>query len=793
MRSSHKRKHSVSTSLNLSGRRSPVPGLYQDQKSPQGSKSPILFINDQLRSPLGLPPQQGRRSPTNLLQQDNRSPTNLQPQGRRSPIGFYQQGYDYDRRSPTNTIQVQERKSPLTLLPDLDFDRRSPTSQILVQGRRSPIGFSQGLITSIQITPTDRKSPVGSFPIPPITVSNPSETIALTLKTMKSKPDTPPPGQPGSDGESVQERKEKPSVMKEILAFVRKPSKKVTTRTGKFAAAFSRRESGSGSPLIRQSTFSSAPAASSRAGKNAVTKQMSEVGFEPKMSLKFKSLNTKMSLRLRSRASAAEEKRKDKRSSGDEISDMESSDSKPEKLCSSITSVPFELENVRFEKVGESYIKHEQIREETIEKDTSPIQVVALSQASIDPEDCIKIEPLVIVNDDDQETIETLKKTLESTIGSEPQAKQSIETNVDDSECQDSGTVKSTVQCPTFEIEPPSRRASFDPPRSPYLENLRSPNSTDRELNRFDSGGDSFEIVDTDRNRESSFEDRYSSMDTSFDISRYQSTSYEDQNSSFELVELENNHRAGADKSVFDLRKSSIELVDVETFQQRSGPPEGRKSSLETHFDYSKPPTKPGIIVPKAKKQISEPCRHRDQHASNMKTHHSAPQRARSPLSTQTSSNFSSRDSYDSSFEPISLTKSYHSHRNNTNSDMELKSPFADLSKQHFPLPTKSPNESRTFLCTDHRCAAIFEPRPPRTTSPFLGYQGASSGSEFEPPSPRRAASASPKHTFTFRIVLKKVDSSPDAICPSAERRNADRRRRRDSRRKRLMDTGKSF
>lgn len=78
----------------------------------------------------------------------------------------------------------------------------------------------------------------------------------------------------------VQERKER-SVIREIIAFVRKPSKKATTttaattRTGRFANAFTRAESSSASPLPRQSTFSSSPAASSRAAKSAVTKQMS--------------------------------------------------------------------------------------------------------------------------------------------------------------------------------------------------------------------------------------------------------------------------------------------------------------------------------------------------------------------------------------------------------------------------------------------------------------------------------------------------------------------------------------
>lgn len=281
--------------------------------------------------------------------------------------------------------------------------------------------------------------------------------------------------------------------------------------------------------------------------------------------------------------------------------------------------------------------------------------------------------------------------------------------------------------------------------------------------------------------------DRHSSMDTSFDISRYQSTSYEDQNSSFELVELDNSQRTSArdDKtSPFDIRKSSIELVDAETFQRSY--PEGRKSSLETHFDLAEgyqqtSPRSAFTVIPKARKQISEPGRNRD-HKVSMKTHYSAPHRAKSPLSNQTSSNYSSRDSYDSMFDSSAL--------------FELRSPFSERdSRQHFPLPRKSSNESSSrFLCTDKRCASIFEPRPARLSSTHLDT---SSGSEFEPPSPRRAASASPKHTFTFRIVLKKVDSSPDAICPSAERRIArdklEKNKRRDSRRKKLLEIGKSF
>lgn len=794
MKSSHRRKSSISTPLNLQqGRKSPL--LFQDQKSPQGRKSPILLIHEPSRTSPGFG-------------NDYRSPTG---QGRRSPLGFYQ-NFEPDRnRSPTYD---QERRSPIGLGP-FDSGRRSPTYQnqsrrspsgieerrmstVQVQGHRSPIGYAQGLITSITISPHDR-SPISN--IPPITVSNPSETCLINTKSeytndnineqaKLSKDSTPTKDSQPSLQSTTEIKKEKPSVIRELLTFVRKPSKKIssssTTRTGRFAAAFSRADSGSSTPLLRQSTFSTSPAASSRAAKSAVTKQMSEVGYEPKISLKF----TKMSLRLR-KSDNNDKKTKDKKLSGDEISESENESSQvscsgPSSRTASI--MPFELENVHFEKVGDSYIKHDSIITEESIDNTSPIKIVAMS------------DDKKIAQNNDNKNIQSnfevdkdlleLKQSLAHIIKSDESDK--IENEYSGKDGDELQTVKMTVQCPTFEIEPPSRRASFDPPRSPYLESLRSPNDTTNTTDpssKFDSGGDSFEMIDTDRNRESSFEDRYSSRDTSFDISRYQSTSYEDQNSSFELIEVDKNLNEDSEISPrIDLRKSSIELVDVETFQQRQGP-EGRKSSLETHFDYTKPaplkkselPTsKSAFGIVRTKKQISEPSRCRDHIVSNMKSHYSAPQRARSPLSQQASSFSSreSRDSYDSSFEPIILPKS------------ELCSPYADPTKKHFPLPRKSSNDQTSFLCTDQRCASIFEPRPPRLTSPFLNSD--TSGNEFEPPSPRRAASASPKHTFTFRIVLKKVDSSPDAICPSAERRGR-MNRRRDSRRKKLMETGKSF
>lgn len=364
--------------------------------------------------------------------------------------------------------------------------------------------------------------------------------------------------------------------MREILAFSewristwrnstwrisRKSSRKATTRTGKFAAAFgARTESNAATPLMRQSTFSSSPRPSSGAGKTAVTKQTSlSEGIESKISLKI--LNSKMSFRLR-----RPEKSKEKKSSGDELSDMESSDSKVEKMCSSSSDMAFELENIRFEKVGESYIKHEKIREETIEDTTpSPVQIVDVNDIEMRLDNQSRKTSSNKMNninnndnknnnsDNSKETDKT--KTQESVYNSETQLKKVENTESVDSIKEDGITIngnlrhttsfnddnvnalkltlehfilkpepvyatindpnridgkdneqKAELQCPTFEIMPPSRRSSFDPPRSPYLENLRSPCETDPEimnLNRLDSAGDSFELVDTDRNHES--------------------------------------------------------------------------------------------------------------------------------------------------------------------------------------------------------------------------------------------------------------------------------------------------
>lgn len=393
-----------------------------------------------------------------------------------------------------------------------------------------------------------------------------------------------------------------------------------------------------------------------------------------------------------------------------------------------------------FVKVGESYIKHDHISEEASSSKQDSQEVENEGSSNLTQ----KIEHVY----------EELKKSLETIMDKTSSAKSDSTTK--EQEKTEEKTEGNTIQCPTFEIEPPSRRASFDPPRSPFLENIRSLSSTDH--SRGDSAGESFELVESDRYRESSFEERCSSISSSFNISRYQSTSYEDPTSSFEIVENNDGARHQEEKkSPYEAaRKGSVELVDADTFERST--PKGRKSSLETHFDLAESyrPTTTGPRNHKQEKKILPSVQHR----------------TRSPLSCQTSSNYSSRDSYDSNMDP------------------------RDYTRQHFVFQ-KATNEKQAVLCTDKRCAQIFEPRPARTTSPFLNANDTSSGSEFDhfdPPSPRRAVSASPKHTFTFRIVLKKVESSPDAICPERRSRDRyDRHRRRDSRKKRLLEQGKSF
>lgn len=748
---------------------------------------------------------------------------------------------------------------------------------------------------------SEKRSPMG--PIPPITVSNPAETYKSAEREREAAEAAARELEKEKEREAAaQPQQEKKSVMREILAFVRKPSKHISTRTNRFANAFTRAESGSSSgPLIRQSTFSASPAASSTAAKSAVQKQMSEVGFEPKMSLKFAHY-TKMSLKLRRSAKREEEekeKEKQKQGSSAAGSKRPSADlslGHPEQQVGGASAaeeeLPFELANVHFEKVGESYIKHERLREleEPFEAESQPE-----AEASKEPEAKKEVEPDAAMAQFVEEVTNSLKVVALNGDGGavavhhftrRSESREPIEPRISEERESDSNDLlipeemraelveilkayppepvyvnlqalrreteepdpaaaqaenvsaallaaevpeKKPLQCPTIEFEPPSRRSSFDPPRSPFLEQLRSP-GVDTEtdlinLQRLDSGGDSFELVESKWSKssrgESSFDCPYSSRDTSFDvsISRYQSTSYEDQTSSFEIVDTD---ERGQGRRAVDLRKSSIELVDAETFQRSGSSCGGRKSSLETHFDYT--PTEGGGRSP----SLPFPAMTKKQRTENFRQLHVSPfsafSRARSPLSQQTSSNYSSRDSYDSS--------GSYPHGYGYPPEPQ-KSPYGDPSRKHFPLTVRQKGdeerEVRTFLCTDQRCASIFEPRPSSVLTQQLstgsmstpsGYTngtprvpgavpsgpvplphpgplsscGFSSGSEFEPPSPRRAASASPKHTFTFRIVMKKVDSSPEALCPERHRsRIIDRYRRRDSRRKRIHDAGKSF
>ncbi|KAI8039938.1 hypothetical protein M5D96_007363 [Drosophila gunungcola] len=861
LRASNRRKNSgqLSISLGTQGRRSPV-GL--NDRSPQGRRSP-LFPNS----------AGGLRSPCDPMT----SPTV------RSPTG------EPRKSSPTFSVHTQERRSPLGAVAPTDFGcqfglpgthRRSPTSTVHVQDMATEpeeAGFvglkrpSISLFTPIYFA-SEKRSPMG--PIPPITVSNPAETYKEAAEAAAREKERE------REKEAAQPQ-EKKSVMREILAFVRKPSKHLSSRTNRFANAFTRAESGSsGGPLIRQSTFSASPAASSTAAKSAVQKQMSEVGFEPKISQKFTHY-AKMSLRLRRSTKRDEEEKKQSSAGG-----LEEAQCGPEPGQCGAPTAPRTgsrkgdrtgAGNGNGRRNGNGSKEAEVEVEQTdaamalfVEEVTNSLKVVALngeggaaavhhftrrseSREPIEPRISEERESdsndLMIPDEMRAELVEILKAYAPEPVYVNLQALRRETEDADLAVAQAEAAVlaaalvaeplKKPLQCPTIEFEPPSRRSSFDPPRSPFLEQLRSP-GVDTEtdlinLQRLDSGGDSFDLVESKWSKssrgESSFDCPYSSRDTSFDvsISRYQSTSYEDQTSSFEIVDTDEKGAQGAQggRRAVDLRKSSIELVDAETFQRSGSSCGGRKSSLETHFDYT--PTdgrSPSLPFPAmSKKQRTE--NFRQLHVSQF----SAFSRARSPLSQQTSSNYSSRDSYDSS--------GSYPHGYGYPPEPQ-KSPYGDPSRKHFPLTVRQKSraeeeerEVRTFLCTDQRCASIFEPRPSSVLTQQLstgsmstpsGYTngtprvlfgpvplahpgplsstcgggggggGFSSGSEFEPPSPRRAASASPKHTFTFRIVMKKVDSSPEALCPERHRsRIIDRYRRRDSRRKRIHDAGKSF
>lgn len=518
----------------------------------------------------------GRRSPNYLSHDPNQfpqptSPTRS-PTGKKSPLNF---------GLPVVVPERDRRSSPSKEMVIQCWNERqkSPTSSIHLLDRKSPVGFTGPNTGGFFLEP--KRSPNNQLPIPPITISNPPDSCGLSPKSIDSLrlPMSPRIEQPlspmrqsskdVSDEKSPEkEKKEKTSVMREILAFVRKPSKKMSTRTSRFAAAFSKSSNNSNAPLVRQSTFSNMPNSSSRAGRAAVTKQMS---LEPKISSKLKSVGSKMSLRLR----RATENKKDKKSSGDDVSDMESS----ERMCDDVESDGgmFEIENIYFEKVGQTaaHKKPDHIIEEEDNEGAST------SRNGLD-------KP--------RNLYEELKKSIETLF----ENKEPIYENIDELRRLHSKSIdtddeivypRTLIECPRLEIEPPSRRASFDPPRSPFLENFRSLSDTDHDI----PSGESFEVVDTGH-RESSFEDRHSSMDTSFDISRYQSTSYDDPTSSFEIVESHlSEHQANVlpivkedrlKASNVNLSKSSIEIVDAETFQ-RGSQITGRKSSLETHFDLS--------------------------------------------------------------------------------------------------------------------------------------------------------------------------------------------------------------
>lgn len=745
------------------GRRSPLMPL---ERSPSGRHSPNYLAHD-------LNQLQERKSPT-------RSPS-----GHRSPLGFSQ-------NFVTLPVNPLERRSPSKEMAILSWNerQRSPTSSIHLTERKSPVltGPNTG---AFFLEP--RRSPINQIPIPPITISNPSETCGLSPKSIDS-PRMSTPKEHSPIKEQNSEKKEKTSVMREILAFVRKPSKKVTTRTSRFAAVFSKSNNDSNAPLARQSTFSSMPSSSSCAGRAAVTKQMS---YEPKISSKLKSVGSKMSFRLR----RATESKKDKKSSGDDVSDSEKIVDEISDMESS--GVQIEYDSIYFEKV--CHKKHEQIVEEEDSLERVNEEASTSSKNELD-------KP--------RNLYEELKKSIETLF----ENKDPIYENIDEYRHEKSQSVdmngevilrRSNIQCPTFEIEPPSRRASFDPPRSPFLENFRS--LSDKDHTDIPSG-ESFEVVDT-HHRESSFEDR--SMDTSLDISRYQSTSYEDQTSSFEIVETHESQTPQPQNilpsavkedllkaSNIDLSKSAIEIVDPETFL-KSSTAAGRKSSLETHFDLSenysqgnKSSFQPNPTLGKSRESCFPIGMKAAHQASLLHHHHHHPsQRTKSPiLSNQNSSNYSSRDSYDTSTCESLPPHTAHSHSMPQYMTTETKNPFSDPSKHHYPLPRKFSNDSKGFMCLDKRCTSIFEPRPSlnsNTTNQLLNTTDTSSGSEFEAPSPRRALSASPKHTFTFRIVMKKVESSPEDLCFSnaCERQNKRNQRERQSRRKsRLHDNkGKSF
>jgi hypothetical protein len=743
MRASHRRKNSMSQSLNLSGRRS--PSLLD--RSPSGRRSPNYLTQDLAPNTLGLHDDL-RRSPS------LRSPT-----GRRSPL----------RLSPSKELAIQSWNER----------QKSPTSSTHL---KSPLGFQSLGVGTQSFYLESRRSPINQLPIPPITISNASDNCGLSPKSIESgrisplRPQSPKSASreeisEKSDKSEKIEKKERTSVMKEILAFVRKPTKKSPkqspSKTSRFTSVFSKSSDNheTSSPIIRQSTYSSSPNTSSRAGKNAVTKQMS---CEAKFSSKLKSVGSKMSLRLRR---ATESKSKDKKSSGDDASDSDGSHHSRSPFhhrsfvgstSDYATSDPL-FEPILFEKVVQK--RHEQsIVEESPSNETDINLGASTSKSKLDKPNLY----------------EELKRSIETLFENKEPIYENIEELKSRSqENNDEDRPPRSMQCPKLEIEPPSRRPSFDPPRSPFLENFRSLSDTDHT-----SLGESFEVFESSNNhyRESSFEDRHSSMDTSFDISRYHSTSYEDQTSSFEIVdshlsESQTPHALSVltedvlKSSNIDL--SSIEIVDSEKFQKKF--PAGRKSSLETHFDYKSESGQKTTMFPIGMKAAHQALQ---QPSSSNMLH---PRNKSPALSQQTSSNYSSRDSRDesSSFEHAAISR---------------PSPSCALLRKYS-------HDNR--ILTDKRCASLLDSThrrfefPRRTSAPIntnqqqtTRHNDTSSGSEFEFPTPRRSLSASPKHTFTFRIVMKKVESSPEDLCSETRqglRLHRERERlRRDSRRRKM-------
>lgn len=759
-------------------------------RSPSGRRSPN-YLTQELVCPntLGLHEHDLRRSPS------LRSPT-----GRRSPL----------RLSPSKEMAIQSWNER----------QKSPTSSIHL---KSPMGFQSLGVGTANFYAELRRSPINQLPIPPITISNASDTCGLSPKSIES-PGRSSPMRPQSlrdlishshedmseersDSRSEKvEKKERTSVMKEILSFVKKSSKKSSpAKTSRFSAVFSKsseHHETTNAPIMRQNTYSTSPNTSSRAGRTAVTKQVS---CEAKLSSKLRSVGSKMSLRLRR---ATESKSKDKKSSGDDASDSDGSrrdsynKSPFHRSHTSATSADYAINDPLFEPIHFDKVIHKRLEQSIVEESPSN-EVVNLGAAAA----CSKSKL------DKPNLYEELKRSIETLF----ENKEPIYENIEElarMRSVDSGDVpRMFVNCPKLEIEPPSRRPSFDPPRSPFLENFRSLSDTTDHT----SFGESFEVFESSQRRESSFEDRHSSMDTSFDISRYHSTSYEDQTSSFEIVDTNLSDTQTPQPSALtvvneDVLKSSnidlssIEIVDSETFNQKKCPAAaGRKSSLETHFDYksesstfvSTPKHKP-TMFPIGMKAAHQATNTLQQPSASYMLH----PRNKSPvLSQQTSSNYSSRDSRDES---------------SSNNEPAIGTAISSKPRHSAFAQRKFSHDNK--MLTDKRCASLFDSThhkfeyPRRTSAPSRTYQqylGAantdtSSGSEFEFATPRRSLSASPKHTFTFKIVMKKVESSPEDLCVGNDgtrlgcRSYRERERmRRDSRRRKLkMDgenKGKSF